>query len=332
MGIIKYTPRFLRNFISKILKKNNNLIFSALKLFPRSTDTFKTATIFNGYFHLSDYKNKYENLIMNIDNASKEVVENFASMQIYIYTHNFIEAPHYQWTNTYDNSEIAEIKNKFGKYCNGEYFFQFSESLFKEHSGLKYVTNLEVPLKGDILDLGADFGDSSWVFTNYYKPRKIFAFEPLEDSFQKLEQFIIDMNLSSVIPIKKGVAEETGKYDLLMDGRTSHILSKQIEADKTNTEQIEVITIDDFVRENDVIPQVIKMDIEGKEYDAIVGAENTIRKFKPILLISLYHNPRDFFEIIPLLNSWNLGYKFQIKKLVSYDYPANEIMLIAQIS
>jgi hypothetical protein len=37
-----------------------------------------------------------------------------------------------------------------------------------------------------------------------------------------------------------------------------------------------------------------------------LGAEKTIKKDKPILLISVYHTGKDFFEIKPLLESWNL--------------------------
>jgi hypothetical protein len=52
-----------------------------------------------------------------------------------------------------------------------------------------------------------------------------------------------------------------------------------------------------------------------------------IIKYKPILLISIYHNKKDFFEIKPLIESWNLGYTFKIRKLLS-DW--QEIMLIAE--
>jgi glycosyltransferase involved in cell wall biosynthesis len=42
------------------------------------------------------------------------------------------------------------------------------------------------------------------------------------------------------------------------------------------------------------------------------GAIETIRRDKPILLISIYHNASDFLDIKPMIESWNLGYRFQI--------------------
>lgn len=57
-------------------------------------------------------------------------------------------------------------------------------------------------------------------------------------------------------------------------------------------------SIDDFVREHNV-PRVdfIKMDIEGSELAALIGAQQVIGQFRPRLAVSLYHRPSDFFEI-----------------------------------
>ena len=78
---------------------------------------------------------------------------------------------------------------------------------------------------------------------------------------------------------------------------------------------INVDTIDNIVKNYWIVPWLIKWDIEWLEYDSILGAQKIIKEYKPILLISIYHTWRDFYEIKPLIESWNLGYKFMIRHL-----------------
>lgn len=60
------------------------------------------------------------------------------------------------------------------------------------------------------------------------------------------------------------------------------------------------------------------------------GAQNTIREQRPVLLISIYHNESDFFDIKPWLETLNLGYKFKIHKPV-YGSAIIEAMLVAEV-
>jgi hypothetical protein len=72
---------------------------------------------------------------------------------------------------------------------------------------------------------------------------------------------------------------------------------------------------------------LIKLDIEGSELEAIKGALETIKKFKPILLISVYHRPEDFFFIKPLIDSLDLGYKFIIRKTSPFTITAETVLI-----
>jgi FkbM family methyltransferase len=70
----------------------------------------------------------------------------------------------------------------------------------------------------------------------------------------------------------------------------------------------------------------IKMDIEGAELNALKGAEETIRRFKPKLAITVYHNLKDFWEIPEWLESLGLGYKFYLRHFTIH---AEETVLFA---
>jgi hypothetical protein len=75
-----------------------------------------------------------------------------------------------------------------------------------------------------------------------------------------------------------------------------------------------LILIDDVVGTPE-FPKVdfIKMDIEGAEQQALRGAEECIRRFKPKLAITVYHSLEDFWEIPRWIDGLGLGYKFYLR-------------------
>jgi len=60
-------------------------------------------------------------------------------------------------------------------------------------------------------------------------------------------------------------------------------------------------------------PTFIKMDIEGSEKQALLGAEWIIRKLKPKLAISIYHKPEDIYELPELIHRFNPNYRFYLR-------------------
>jgi FkbM family methyltransferase len=75
-----------------------------------------------------------------------------------------------------------------------------------------------------------------------------------------------------------------------------------------------VATIDGLVSRG-VLDRVdfIKMDIEGAERDALTGAEQTLRRFRPRLAISVYHRESDLWHIVRWLDALALGYRFHLE-------------------
>jgi len=54
----------------------------------------------------------------------------------------------------------------------------------------------------------------------------------------------------------------------------------------------------------DLKPDYIKLDVEGYEKKALLGAKKTILKYRPVLAVALYHKPNDIYDIPLLLMSW----------------------------
>jgi len=60
-------------------------------------------------------------------------------------------------------------------------------------------------------------------------------------------------------------------------------------------------------------PTFIKLDVEGAELDAIKGAENTIKKYKPKLAICVYHEQDHFWKVPQLIMSMRSDYKIYLR-------------------
>ena len=67
--------------------------------------------------------------------------------------------------------------------------------------------------------------------------------------------------------------------------------------------------------EGDIISRtIIKMDVEGFEFETLKGAETIIRSLKPKLAICIYHKTLDFYEIPLYLKSLVPEYKFKVRQ------------------
>lgn len=76
------------------------------------------------------------------------------------------------------------------------------------------------------------------------------------------------------------------------------------------------------------LPRVdlIKMDIEGAEPKALAGALQTIKRFRPQLAISIYHQPDHFLDIPQFLGASLENYRFYVR---NYHFISNETILYA---
>ncbi|MEM0500419.1 MAG: FkbM family methyltransferase [Candidatus Korarchaeota archaeon] len=173
----------------------------------------------------------------------------------------------------------------------------------------------------DVIDAGAFIGDSVLIFEKY-KPRKVYVFEPIKENISLLKKTLQLNNIDNVSIIEAAVGELEGSVKMFFSGSAS-LVSEQ--ADRA----VDVVTIDRVFKDKGDIA-AIKMDVEGYELPAVKGACKTIKKHKPILLISLYHRGRDFFEIPTLIKSWVPEYKIKFVNL-NHASPILERLLVAWV-
>ena len=82
-----------------------------------------------------------------------------------------------------------------------------------------------------------------------------------------------------------------------------------------STWSIQFLSVDSLV--GDTAASYIKMDIEGEELAAVLGAEKTIKNFRPKMRIAAYHRTEDLFSIPKAVYKINPEYKIYMRHFKS---------------
>lgn len=164
------------------------------------------------------------------------------------------------------------------------------------------------PRHGEVvLDCGACIGDFSVLFAAMTGTTgQVHAFDPipLHNRYCRL-QAKINPKLASAMHFN----------ELAVGARTSKASQPIADCQKidpghrVDEDMFDCITLDDYASQHLDRVDFIKMDIEGAEMDALEGAADIIRTFKPRLAISGYHKPADLWEIPRRIRSFNPNYK-----------------------
>ena len=206
----------------------------------------------------------------------------------------------------------------------------YPNSLYDRH-GLSTLKNPDAAKGKAIIDAGAFIGDSVLVFQEL-NPSAVYAFEPVPKYFELLKRTLELNRIANAIPENIALGAGSGTATMRVDSYKggSSIVKADSSAKQGGHITVPMRALDDYVAEHSLQVGLIKTDLEGAEPDFIAGAKRTICEQKPILLISIYHNPHDFFEIKPLLESWGLGYRFGVHRPVIPGIH-NETLLIGEI-
>lgn len=90
-------------------------------------------------------------------------------------------------------------------------------------------------------------------------------------------------------------------------------LSASSKLSELGDEIVQVTSLDVFFAKLADKPTLIKLDIEGAEREALLGAKNVITSSKPKLAICAYHKPEDIYELTKLLAEYDVDYRFALR-------------------
>lgn len=293
------------------------------KYFYVSNEWYLEAKKFYEYFVNENY---YNSLIKWLDSQSIQLINKYFSKVNYIVWNRDLCLP-MDLLRISDNVPSEKIRKNINEYAKRFHILgkQCPEVRFYKH-GINNIPNISNYSKWkDIIDCWAFIWDSAFMLNNELDINKIFSLEPDPQNYKELIKLIKkNKKQDKIIPIKIWVWSKKQKLKFNSWNGSASKIEEQWEF------LINIDLIDNIVEENYINPWIIKRDIEWAEYDSLLWAEKTIKKYKPILIISIYHTPKDFFEIKPLIESRNLWYNFKIvhcEEATSYC----EIMLLAYI-
>ncbi len=174
----------------------------------------------------------------------------------------------------------------------------------------EYFHPLVQPMPGDwMIDGGvSDMVLSQKKFLAATGPEgHIFGFEPIPYMAQKAQKTLKSFPGYHLQTL--GLADKPGEA-YFQDLRDS---SHMVNNGENGSIRCDLTSIDAFVKEWHLKPvDCIKLDVEGAELKALMGAEATIKKTHPRLIICLYHKPQDMFEIPEYIKKIAPGYNLYL--------------------
>ncbi len=193
------------------------------------------------------------------------------------------------------------------------------ERNYEHYFDLDILNNLNNEV---FVDLGSYTGDTILSYLNNYglsSFKKIYGYEPTKKNYDICCNTF--KNYKNIIMRNKAVADKNCELSI----KYNPISSSANTVGEDGCEKIDTVSIDN---ENIGLITMVKMDIEGFEKKALAGLKNTIKKYHPKLLISVYHNHEDLYEIPKLILELDDSYKFYLRYYGNNIFPT-EIVLIA---
>jgi FkbM family methyltransferase len=173
-----------------------------------------------------------------------------------------------------------------------------------------FPLDLLIPAENEVfVDCGSFQGDTLPAFVSFWhgKFQHIFAIEPDPENRVALLSRKDSLGLAdrlTVIPC--AVSDQSGTVSFSLTGTMASRITEG------GTLSVECRKLDDVSWP--LVPTYIKMDIEGAEPRAILGAANLIRQHLPVLAVCTYHRSEHLWQIPNLIRSIAPDYNLFLRR------------------
>ncbi len=316
---------------------------------------------FYEYMDAHVMKNVREKLLSGMDEVSVDYVHTFERMLAYVRNaDNALVQQNTFWTNTdralfERNAQwVAKGEPAFLRQVNLEWSSSYT-NIYGMYDVLPMMTKVkkedlavDVAIEADedgmievnyqdrfngkaIIDVGGYIGDTVLLFRDLFSKSTIYAFEPQTGNYNSMVQTLAaDVQSGRLVPVQMGLGDK--KATMRISGFQGKVdaaasVTKDYGIEELS-EEVQIVAFDSYVKEHKLNVGLIKVDVEGFEPEIIKGSLKTIKEQRPLLVIAIYHNGKEFYELKSYIEKLNLGYKFCIRRS-TLGNPCCDLVLIA---
>jgi len=208
--------------------------------------------------------------------------------------------------------ESESLKPKFYlPYYKSEFIQQtiVSTGDYYDKSALGYVANVVMGgavsklIKGNyVLDIGANIGNHTLYFLFECGAAMVHCFEPIKETYGFLQKNVELNDLQDVTTLHNvGVGAKSSMANMV-SFNSSNMGSTEIDYNESG--DIPIVAIDDLQFERKIA--LIKIDVEGFEYEVVKGMLKTVKRHSPYIIIEI--RDKFFNDIEKILGSMGYWY------------------------
>lgn len=170
-------------------------------------------------------------------------------------------------------------------------FSGFPEDLTTNKIYEKYL-NIQ---KGDVIvDLGANCGYTAYRFSKLVGDSgKVICVEPDSINYECLIKNINNLKLTNIISLNKAIWNKNTKLNFQQEGALGSAVSEKLNRND-NIKEVETIKISDLIETCKLEKiNILKIDIEGAEYELFTDLDEIIEKYSPKIIMEMHYKSKN---------------------------------------
>ena len=223
---------------------------------------------------------------------------------------------HFYWTGPVDNNLYFLIEQEFN-----------------ESNPHCYTTSpISLTPESIVIDVGACEGLFAFRLLKANQCRKVICFEPLPAMATLIEQAAEELGISDGLVVETRAASDlNGPVRLVATDNPDacHIEPCDSKPEKADAQSVR---LDDYLREKGLQlneHDLIKVDAEGADLSVIEGASESIKKYRPQIAVTTYHDDSHVSAISQKLKALNPDYRFRLKGFSHWTTRPRPVLLQA---